>query len=456
MTTSQHSPFIFADLDNAITALGDGPLQESALRTSIDPLFSRVLQRNAREIYLANHSLGRPLNRTNLDIQAAMDAWYHDIDDAWGFWMEGVQHFTDLVGQVLGVPVAENDTNTLWSRRHVVYKSSAGQGLRAVLQAMLQQKQGNQNITKDTSTSESNSQPLKVLMTAHEFDSIDVILRHWSASQKIALTVVADGVDPPAAPAFASSSLSLLARLREAIIGHDLVVFSHVLFADGRVIGSDDEVRDFIDYAHKHNCRVLVDVYHSFGVLPLDFTTMRADFVIGGCYKYARGGTGACFLYIREPQLLSSIDVGWFAKRAPFSYARPEPPQFADGSDAWMESTFAALPPFQALGGLHFLLAVGVSRLRAYSLQQKQFLSSLLSEKNIQHFGETEQFGAFIVVPHADPQWLSKQLKQHGVNTDARSAGVRFCPDVLTTTDEMQRAVAVLVAVLSAGLTAHR
>jgi kynureninase len=43
--------------------------------------FSRVLERD--EIYLANHSLGRPPDRMAEDVRAALDAWYRDMDGAW-------------------------------------------------------------------------------------------------------------------------------------------------------------------------------------------------------------------------------------------------------------------------------------------------------------------------------------------------------------------------------------
>ena len=60
-----------------VAALGLGPLEESPLVRSIHPLFSRVLQRE--EIYLANHSLGRPLDQTATDVQQALAFWYESM-----------------------------------------------------------------------------------------------------------------------------------------------------------------------------------------------------------------------------------------------------------------------------------------------------------------------------------------------------------------------------------------
>ena len=52
------------------------------------------------------------------------------------------------------------------------------------------------------------------------------------------------------------------------------------------------------DACHSVGAKLLVDSYHAIGVFPVDVAAMRADFVIGGSYKYLRGGPGACFLYL--------------------------------------------------------------------------------------------------------------------------------------------------------------
>ena len=60
-------------IDDAVLNLGDGQLTESSVVRHLWPLFSRASKR--REIYLANHSLGRPLDRMASDVSAALDLW---------------------------------------------------------------------------------------------------------------------------------------------------------------------------------------------------------------------------------------------------------------------------------------------------------------------------------------------------------------------------------------------
>ena len=98
----------------------DRAWMKSWLRQEIFPRFSRVLARD--EIYLANHSLGRPPDRMAEDVRAALDTWYRDMDGAWATWIEGRERFRALTGRLVGV-----------AKNLVIPKTSAGQGLRAVL-----------------------------------------------------------------------------------------------------------------------------------------------------------------------------------------------------------------------------------------------------------------------------------------------------------------------------------
>ena len=153
---------------------------------------------------------------------------------------------------------------------------------------------------------------------------------------------------------------------------------------------------------HQQGTRLLVDSYHAVGVIPVDVVQLGADFVIGGCYKYLRGGPGACFLYI-APEVLEAglrpLDSGWFANADPFGYQRPDLPVLAHGGNAFLESTPPVLTWYQARSGLEFTLAMGVERLRAYSLKQLDALRGYLSGAGINTVkGGDEDHGAFLAI----------------------------------------------------------
>ena len=139
-------------------------------------------------------------------------------------------------------------------------------------------------------------------------------------------------------------------------------------------------------------------------------------------------------------------DTGWFAKKDVFSYARPEPPEFGAGGDAWLESTPPVLACFQALAGLELTLELGVERLRAYSMTQKQLLAELMPGVE----GADKHHGAFVTLKHRDAAALAAELEKQGVKVDARGEYLRLCPDILNSRAELERAAATLRALLEA------
>jgi kynureninase len=394
----------------AVGRLGPGPLTEAGLVEHVWPLFSRVLAAGSGgPIYLANHSLGRPLDRTAEDVAAALDHWYTALDGAWGPWSEAMTRFRTLVARLVGCPRPDA----------VVHKTSAGQGLRAVLNAI-----------------EPKAARPRVLATRGEFDACDFILKAYAGKGRIDL----DWIEPDSNARFHAQTIS--ARLTPA---HDLLLVSHAIFSTGQIL---EGIEPLASRARSLGCLTLLDVYHTAGVIPLDLHTLGVDAAIGGSYKYTRGGPGACWLALRAEHLdntrLRPIDTGWFAKADHFGYERSDEAVYARGGDGWQEGTPAVLCMVQALAGLELTLALGVQRLREYNLRQRSFLAERLRERGVTVIDE-EPRGAFVLLPADDPGAMTETLRGRGLIVDGRRdplgrGSVRLCPDLLNTQQELSRA----------------
>lgn len=390
-----------------LESLPAGPLTAEAINAHIRPLFSRVLKRD--EIYLANHSLGRPLDQLAHDMQRFCDPWFADMDDCWGPWLAEQNHFRASIANLLGL-----------SRPDVVVpKTSAGQGLRAIL-----------NACRD-------DEP-KVVATRGEFDSCDFILKTYRSRGRADIDYVETN------PQGNFTTDAIISAITPSTT---LVLLSHIFYATGQVL---DDIPRICAHAHACNALVILDCYHSFGVIPIDFAALGIDFAIGGSYKYTRGGPGACWLAISpsivdngHQRLAPTLDTGWFAKLDTFSYQRPEVPLRAPGGDSWLESTPPIATMFQARSGLDFTRAIGVDRLRDHNLGQQERLAQLFRAANIPFIDHTP-CGAFIRIPHADANALVSRLKSNRVNTDARLGSVRVCPDILTTDQELEEATSII------------
>lgn len=403
--------------------LAEGPLTPEIVEAEVAPLFSMCLSscRRRGETYLANHSLGRPLDRTSDDVHHALALWYARMDHSWyddDGWLAELDLWRSNTARLLGLP----------SYDCIVPKVSAGQGLRAVLNALR------------------GTGPLKIVATTGEFDSIDFILRTYVMRGVAEVTWVPPARTDRGVPLFDADDIAS-AVTQET----DLVVFSRVYFTTGQVLDGFEEV---VTAAHSNGALVVCDVFHAAGVVPLEMETEGYDFAIGGSYKYLRGGPGACWLAIHPRTFeseLRTLDTGWFAKAEHFDFRRgDETPQFKDRGDGWLESTPSITMPYQAKAGLEFALDVGVERMREFVLDRLTLMRDVFKSSGIELYtpDDPTQFGNYALMPYEYAQGLWKSLLEKGVNVDARSGLVRFGPDLLSTEDDFLTAAATVKSLL--------
>ncbi|MBS1728422.1 MAG: aminotransferase class V-fold PLP-dependent enzyme [Armatimonadetes bacterium] len=379
------------------------PLTKDLVDREIRPLFSRVLKAHEGVEYLANHSLGRPLDQTFDNIARGAALWADKLDEAWSdeHWMGEAHKYRSLIAKLLDL----DDPSA------VVPKTSAGQGLRAVLNSF------------------PSDRKVNVVTTRGEFDSIDFILKTYAQQGRATVRWIEPGATEGAVPTFQAGDI-----IRAIDDSTDLVVVSAVFFGTGQVLQDFDQV---VTKAHACGALVLLDVYHAIGVFPFSMTAFDADFCIGGCYKYLRGGPGACYLAI-HPRILAegrrTLDTGWFAKKDTFQYLRPETADTWPGGDGWLESTPPVLTAYQATPGLEFTLDVGVERIRDYTLELLDSIRESLRRRNLDVFQpqNPNQWGAYALVHSDDAPKLCDNLRTQGIVTDARGDFVRFGPDLLT------------------------
>ncbi|WP_158748433.1 aminotransferase class V-fold PLP-dependent enzyme [Acidobacterium sp. S8] len=390
-------------IEEAIHKLAGTPLDEQNVQQHIAPLFSRVRAKD--RIYLANHSLGRPLDQMADDVREATALWESKLGDAWDEWLAEQEAFRARLATLIRAPRVDC----------IVPKTSAGQGLRTVLNAL-------------------PGRP-RVLSTRGEFDSIDLLLKHYASLGRIEMRWV---------EADATGTFHVGQLIEQLRTGIDLVVISQVMFMDGQII---HHLATLADACHAAGAKLLVDAYHAIGVIPVDVAEMRADFVIGGSYKYLRGGPGACFLYL-SPDVLNSdlrpLDTGWFARENTFGYERHDPPLLRAGGDAFLEATPPVLTYYQARSGQQFTLSVGVDRLRVYGRELLSRLKEYLRDAGVKAIGGDDDHGAFLAIPLEGAADIAAKLAERGVIADARGDWLRLCPDCLTRDEELRAASSAL------------
>ncbi len=386
-------------IEAAIEKLGPGALDRALIAQHVRPLFARTLA--GGKVYLANHSLGRPLDAVEADLAEGARLWGGLLRDAWTPWLAEEQAYRAGLASLLHLPRADC----------VVPRVSAGSALRAVL----------------------NTLPAgaTVLTTDAEFVSVSVVLAQYVAAGRLRVVRAA-----------ASGEAMSAALLREKAVS--LAVVSQVLYADARLLPG---LPALARACREQGAALLVDCYHALGVVPVDMAAMDCDYLIGGCYKYLRGGPGAAFLAL-SPRVADAasrpLDIGWFAQQPGTDAWQEGGPALLTGGEGWSGATPPVLTYYQARSGLAFTRAMGVERLRAYSLAQLHSLRAGLAEHGIASEGGNALHGAFlsIATPRADE--IVMHLAAREIVVDAREGRVRVCPDVLTTREEMDRFVSAL------------
>ena len=393
-------------IETSIAKMGSVALNESLINIHLRPLFSKTVH-SSSAIYLANHSCGRMLDQTETDVLEGLNVWSNTDEDAWNHWLTEIDAFRLQTAKL----IAANSADC------IIPKTSAGQGLRAILNCY--------------------EKPIKVLCSRDEFNSIDFILKVYKQRKQIYLDFIKPSIIAPSDHLLYHDN-DLLNALKQK---PDLIVISMVFFSTGQCLKN---LKQLIAHAHQQRTLIMLDLYHAVGVVPVNVSDLDVDFAIGGSYKYLRGGTGAAWLYIHPRHLdgiMKTKDTGWFAQQQLFSYQRPETPRLAKGGNAFLESTPAILPFYQARAGLQFTLNIGVQRLRDYSLKQQQLIEKLLHQYNIPFIVTKENRGAFIAIPHRQAEALVSRLKASHVICDAREHLLRICPDLLNTQEELASAM---------------
>jgi kynureninase len=220
-----------------------------------------------------------------------------------------------------------------------------------------------------------------------------------------------------------------------------LVPVSHVLFKSAYIMNAQAIIRK----AHEVGAIVILDVYQSAGILPIDVKELDVDIVIGGCLKWLCGGPGAAFLYVR-PDLRTRLEpklTGWMAHPNAFGFETGDM-RYREDAFRFLNGTSHIPCLYAARPGLEILSKIGVRRVRENSMRQVARLVELAREQgfplttpeNPQERGGT----AAVNLPHAYE--VSRELLRRDFIVDFRpGAGVRVSPHFYTADDELEAVI---------------
>ncbi|WBB81418.1 aminotransferase class V-fold PLP-dependent enzyme [Micromonospora sp. WMMD882] len=328
--------------------------------------------------WLNTASFGLPAEPTLTAVQNALTEW-RDGENAWERWGDTADRSRTAFARLLGVPVADVAIGSVVSQLLAPVAASLPAGA-------------------------------TVLVPEVEFTSN---LFPWLAQEQRGVTV----------------RTVPLERLVDAVDADtDLVAFSLVQSADGRVAPYDD----IVAAARAHDALVSVDATQACGWLPFDAS--RADAVVVGAYKWLTAPRGAAFAYL-APALRDRMRpdaAGWYAAEDPHSSYYGPPLRLAadarrfDISPAWFCYVGAA-------PALELLAEIGTPAIRAHDVAlANRFLTGL---------GQPPGDSAIVTV---DVPGAQEKLDRAGVRAAVRAGRVRASFHLYSTEEDVDLALDAL------------
>jgi selenocysteine lyase/cysteine desulfurase len=339
-------------------------------------------------------------------VRASFNTYLHTMElngSAWADWAGHQEKVRGLLAQVFNVSTAEMAVTT---------SASAA-------------------VSSLASSFDYTQKRNKIVTTENEFPTIGQI---WHAQERRGARVVH-------VPSKADLTVDI-AKLIEAIDDETLIVsVTMVCFRNGTMT----ELEPIIEAAHKKGALVLVDAYQGTGAVPIDLSTLKADFLVSGVLKYMLGAPGVGFMFARESTTkhLVPVTTGWFAARDIFAM---DIHSYDPAKDARrFESGTPAIPAlYPAAAGLEMLLEVGVQNIYDY-------VAPLHDEirEGIEAMGGTVvtpasrlNHGAMLAVASTDEHAHVAALEGEKVVTSSRDGNIRVSPHFYNNREDVEKVLA--------------
>jgi selenocysteine lyase/cysteine desulfurase len=245
--------------------------------------------------------------------------------------------------------------------------------------------------------------------------------------------------------------------MQAAARGHDLVFFSQVFFNSGFALSDLDAL---VRAVPNPEALVVVDGYHAFMALPVDLSGIAARaFYLGGGYKYAAAGEGACFLVCPPGYARRPTDTGWYAAFGALAQAGGGLVSYAPDGGRFMGATFDPSGLYRLNAVMRWLQASGIGGAEVHArarAMQSAFLAALdaaslpgLSSRALILPAGSPHRGNFLAFRFEGAADTQARLEAAGIVTDVRGDVLRIGFGLYHDPDDVPAMVARIEAALA-------
>jgi kynureninase len=250
---------------------------------------------------------------------------------------------------------------------------------------------------------------------------------------------------PPAADGISTDPEQVAAAIDDTTL---LVAIDHVMFRSAAIV----DVEPIVRQARRHGAFVVLDVFHSAGIVPIDAHALGVHAIVGGALKWLCGGPGNCFLWVHPDEVgrLRPAFTGWAAHKQPFAFS-PAGQDYRDDGGRFHTGTPNVPALCAGTEGIATVAEATVAAIRAKSQRQTRLLVDEAQRCGLAIRSPLEgaRRGGHVAldVPHGYA--VCQALAAREIVVDFRpDAGLRVAPHFYNTDDEVLAAVRTIRTIL--------
>lgn len=349
--------------------------------------------------YLISHSMGAAPLAAREELLSFWEDWSHDGPEAWERWLPAMDDIADGIAAIIGAPPSS------------VGLSPNVSTLQETLASCFDW------------TKERNA----VVYEALQFPSLAYVWEAWSRRGARPVRVPTD--DGRTIP-----TERIVAAIDERT---RIVLLSHAYFQSGALV----DVAPIARRAHDVGALLVVDIYQTAGVMPIDVRALGIDVAVGGSHKWLCGGPGCAYVYVR-PELRAQLEptaTGWMAHAAPFAF-EPPPMRYANGPKRFGSGTPSVQAYVQARPGHRLIREVSPEAIRAHNVALTEMILAEADARDINTPTPRDpaRRTGWIGLDVANGQEVAQELGRRRIFVDYRpGCGIRVGPHFYTSAEEI-------------------
>ena len=354
--------------------------------------------------YLLNHSVGRPLKTSENDFaERFYEPWKKSNDEPWEKWLETINDFTLSLAKIFNAKKSE-----------FCPQVNLSSGLSKILMSLKQ-------VQKKKSV---------VLVSEIDFPGMGFALKK-SLPEDCEIRFI------PANEDITNSSI-WDAYMTEDI---DLVFVSHAYSNTGQL----SPISDVISMARSRDIISILDIAQSAGIVPIDLTALKPDFMLGSSVKWLCGGPGAAYLWVNTERLSSCEpkDVGWFSHENPFEFDIHNF-RYHDSALKFWGGTPVVAPFVIATNSINYFTKIGIKNIRKHNQALIAKTANEIDLEFVSPRDEAIRGGTMILDFGSNQQKVLNHLQDNNIGVDLRSHGIRISPHIYNDEQDIDQLISVI------------